>query len=175
MRGAKRSYRQKRPFFFQHSADTEYLCGFNRFFKRHLGEDGRDAPGNHGLSRAGRADHEDIVAAAGRNFQSALRVLLPFDFAEILTIFTAAGKKRLKVNPAGFDEFPATQKFNHLGQRSGADNIDPLNNCSFRGVLRRQNQAGQTGPFGGNRHGQCTTNRLEATVQRQLPQQNILV
>ena len=41
------------------------------------------ALGEHGLARAGRADHEDVVAAGGGDFESALGDVLAADVAEV--------------------------------------------------------------------------------------------
>jgi hypothetical protein len=59
------------------------LGGLERFFKRERRQDGGQPLGEHGLARAGRADHEDVVAAGGRNFKGALGGLLSAHIFEV--------------------------------------------------------------------------------------------
>ncbi len=100
------------------------------------------------------------MTAAGGNFQGPLGMLLPLDLAEILPVVAAAGEEGLQVNPAGFDLFPAAEKFDDLGEGGGTDDVNALDHGRFPGVLSRQDQAGEAGPLGGNRHGECSPNRL---------------
>jgi hypothetical protein len=77
------------------------------------------------------------MRSAGSYFERALGVFLPLDFTEILAVFTAAGKQRMKVNPAWFDDLPTTQKLNNLRKIGGADDINPFDYSRLRGVFRR--------------------------------------
>src|SRR5579863_4431217 len=63
--------------------DGVNLCGLERFFKGKRREDGGQAFGEHRLARARRANHEDVVAAGGRDLESALRGLLTADIFEV--------------------------------------------------------------------------------------------
>ncbi len=49
----------------------------------HVRQDGGQAPGQHGLARAGRADQQQVVAAGGGDLQRPLHVLLPHHVGEV--------------------------------------------------------------------------------------------
>jgi hypothetical protein len=59
------------------------LGSFERLFESERRQDGRHALGQHGLTRAGRADHEDVVATGTGNFESTLGGLLAANVLEI--------------------------------------------------------------------------------------------
>ena len=58
------------------AVDRVNLRRFNRLIKAHIGENGRKTLGEHRLTRAGRAYHNDVVTACGCDFQRALRLEL---------------------------------------------------------------------------------------------------
>ncbi len=74
-----------------------------------------------------------------------------------------------------FQHDPAAQKLNHLCQGRGADDGDPFDNRCFRGIFGREDNASQPGTLGGDRHGEGTTDRLEAAIQREFSQKHILL
>ena len=57
--------------------------GFDRFVGRQVGQDRGHPLGQHRLARAGRAEHQDVVPAAGRHGQRPLGHLLAADVGEI--------------------------------------------------------------------------------------------
>ena len=65
------------------AGDGVDLGGLERFFEGERREDRRQALGEHGLAGAGRADHEDVVAAGGGDFESALGGVLAADIFEV--------------------------------------------------------------------------------------------
>ncbi len=60
--------------------DARHVQGF---IDGHGRQDGGQRARQQGLARAGRPDHEQVVPAGRGHFQSALDVLLTFDFLEI--------------------------------------------------------------------------------------------
>ena len=68
---------------FENAGDGVNLGGFERFFEGERGEDRRQALGEHGFAGAGRADHENVVAAGRGHFKSALGGLLAAHIAEV--------------------------------------------------------------------------------------------
>ena len=67
----------------EHAGDGVDLGGFERFFEAQRRQDGRQALGEHGFAGAGRADHEDVVAAGGGDFERALGDVLAADVFEV--------------------------------------------------------------------------------------------
>ena len=57
--------------------------GLQRFRPGHIRQDGGQTAGQHGLSGAGRADQQHVVAAGGGDLQGTLDVLLAHDIGEI--------------------------------------------------------------------------------------------
>ena len=62
------------------------LCRLDRFLERKLRQNGRQPLRQHRLSRAGRANHQNVVAARGGDFERAFRLRLPANVAEICSI-----------------------------------------------------------------------------------------
>src|ERR1039458_9794950 len=56
----------------EYAGDGMNLGGFQSLFKGERGEDGGQALGQHGFAGAGRADHENVVAAGGGPLSGAL-------------------------------------------------------------------------------------------------------
>ena len=67
----------------EHPGHGVNLGGFERFFKGERGKDGGQPLGQHGFAGAGRADHQNVVAAGGGHFQGALGGLLAAHIAEV--------------------------------------------------------------------------------------------
>ena len=67
----------------EHAGDGVDLGGLEGFFETQRREDRGQALGEHGLAGAGRADHEDVVAAGGGDFERALGDVLAADVAEV--------------------------------------------------------------------------------------------
>ena len=68
----------------EHAGDGVDLGGLERFFEAQRREDRRQALGQHGLAGAGRADHQDVVAAGGGDFERALGDVLAADVLEVV-------------------------------------------------------------------------------------------
>ena len=67
----------------QHAGDGVNLGGFQSLLEGQRRQDRGQPLGQHGLARAGRADHENVVAAGRGHFQRALGRLLAAHIAEI--------------------------------------------------------------------------------------------
>jgi len=67
----------------QHAGDGVNLGGLQCLLKSERSQDGGQALGQHGLARAGRADHENVMAAGCGYFESALGRLLAAHIGEV--------------------------------------------------------------------------------------------
>ena len=67
----------------EHAGDGVDLGRLQRFVEGERREDGGQALGQHRLARAGRADHENVVAAGGGDFERALGGLLAAHILEV--------------------------------------------------------------------------------------------
>ena len=65
------------------AGDGVDLGGFEGFLEAQRREDRGEALGEHGFAGAGRADHEDVVATGGGDFEGALGDVLAADVAEV--------------------------------------------------------------------------------------------
>ena len=67
----------------EHAGDGVDLGGFERLLEGERREDRGQPLGQHGLAGAGRADHEDVVAAGRGHFERALGGLLAAHIVEV--------------------------------------------------------------------------------------------
>ncbi len=77
----------------QHPGDAVDLRALDRFLERHRRDDGGDAFREHRFAGAGRADHEQIVAAGDGDFDGALDVALAFHVGEIDFVVLMVGEE----------------------------------------------------------------------------------
>ncbi len=68
----------------EHAGDGVDLGGLQRLFEAQRREDRRQPLGEHGFAGAGRADHEDVVATGGGDFERALGGMLAADVLEVV-------------------------------------------------------------------------------------------
>ena len=83
MWGAKRSGRNEGLVCGQDPGDRVDLGGSQCFWQGWCGKYSGQSTGEHGLSRAGRADHQQMVSAGCGDFEGALGVVLAADFREV--------------------------------------------------------------------------------------------
>ena len=79
----------------EHAGDGVDLGGLEGFVETQRREDGGQALGEHGLAGAGRADHEDVVAAGGGDFEGALGDVLAADVVEVVGGSAASSSSRV--------------------------------------------------------------------------------
>ncbi len=128
----------------------------------------------HGFARAGGTDHQQVVPAGGGHLQGALGMLLALDLAEIHRVARVGLEQLLRVDPGGSDLPGPGKELRGLGQRVDPDHLQPLDHRRLGGVLPRQEQPPdpQLAATGGHR--QSSLDRLEAAIQAQLAQQQVL-
>ncbi len=81
--------------------DAMNFCRLQRLSKGEIGENRRQALCQHGFSRTGRADEDDVMAAGGGDFESALDVLLPFDVVEVGVVLRVLIEQFVEVDGGG--------------------------------------------------------------------------
>ena len=126
--------------------------------------------GQHRLAGAGAADHQNVVAAGGRDHQRSLGELLAAHVGEIHVVAVEAIERSSPRRPTtGSAGKPAGQHADRLGE--GADAIDVRRprrrrprGRSAAGTSMRLTPAGR----GGHRHRQRALDRPDAAVEGQL-------
>jgi hypothetical protein len=101
MRRAKRPLRDQAGRRIEHSGDGVNLGGLESLFKRERRKDGGQALGQHGFARAGRPDHENVVAARRGHFQRALGRLLAAHIAKVHAEVLQLAEQLLRVDAVG--------------------------------------------------------------------------
>ena len=125
----------------QEAHDAVDLGGFQGFVEAHLGQDRRQALGQHGLARPGRADHDDVVPPGGRDLQGPLDLLLTFDFAEVEGKGFGTEKEVLTGHGKSGNFGYTIQEFHHLPQSADRHDGHPFHYRRFQGVGLGQEQS----------------------------------
>lgn len=95
----------------QEAANAVDLGGLNGFIEGHRRDDGGDALGQHRFAGAGRADHEEVVAAGDGDFDGAFGTGLTLDFGEIDVVFLMLGEELGDVFAHRLEELLAGEEF----------------------------------------------------------------
>ena len=120
----------------------------------------------HRLAHAGRTDHEQVVAARGRDLERALGVVLPADVGEVRRART---RTRLPAVGDGGDGFLlSAQHARDPVQRRGADHLEVRHERRLAAVLGRDDQALVTGRPRPERSRQRPTDGPQLAAQGQL-------
>ena len=83
VRGAEGALGDESGFGVEDAGDGMDLGGLEGFVEAERREDRGEPAGEHGFAGAGRADHQDVVAAGGGDFEGALGGLLAADVGEV--------------------------------------------------------------------------------------------
>ena len=85
-----------------------------------------DALGQHGLAGARGADHEDVVAAGGRDLQRALGMLLALDVPEVVGIVASVLKISIEIHGNRIDLPASVQEFDQSGESVHRKDLNAL-------------------------------------------------
>src|ERR1035437_7511999 len=156
------------------------LGGFQSLFKGERGEDGGQALGQHGFAGAGRADHENVVAAGGGYFEGALGRLLAAHVFEVngeVLQFAEQGlggdAVRLALNHS---DDHGVEQLQHVQSRRGGIDVAAFDDGGFGGVGGGQNEvrdilfARQYGHRQHSRHGADAAVKAQFAHQQKLAQ-----
>ena len=149
--------------------------GLQRLLRFQGRQDAGQARRQHRLARAGRPDHQQVVAARRRHFEHALGALLALDLGEVGIARAILGDQRL----GQAELLLATQVIDQGEQRRRGDDRRPVGICVLeatpRGLAAAHRGADHAAPrrAGGNRRRQHAGNATERAVERQLAQHDV--
>ena len=154
-----------------HAVDLGGLQGLRQ---GEIRQDGGKPLGQHGLPRAWRPHHHDIVTARGCHLQRPLDMGLSANVAEVGVMDGVLAKQPGKVDSGGLDLPLAVQEAHDLGKTFYAEDVDVLYHRGFGAVGAGQDQAFQPLAPHGGRDGQRAADRLDGAVQGKLPYQQVV-
>jgi len=126
----------------EHPGDRVDLGGFQRFGEARLGEDGRQAPGEHGLAAPGGPTISRLCPPAAATSRARLTCCCPQTSAKSTSSPAAARKQGRYVDPAWLQMTVGGEKIDHLpegGDRINRQAIDQRPSSALT--------AGTTSPF----------------------------
>jgi hypothetical protein len=134
----------------------------------HRGEDTGKPPGQHGLSGPRRPQEQKVMAAGRSDFQGSLHMPLAPNLTQIppssiLLIQEVHGQHHIGRNP-----LLAPEMVNDLKERTGPEDIQPIDHGPLGRILSWKNQGLEPSPFAPLRHGENPSYGPEPTIQPQL-------
>jgi len=138
-------------------------CGLQRFLVLHRRQQAGEARGEHRLAGAGRAGHQQAVAAGRGDFQRALGLRLALHVRQVGIVRRAdrwcagKGRERLLAVEVGAD----------LQERLRRQDRRAADQCRLGGALRRQHEAARLAARR-QAHRQCAAHRAQLARERQL-------
>src|SRR3990172_130826 len=175
MRRTVRARRDERLALSQEPHDAVDLGRFNGLVKIHLRQDRRQPPREHGLARAWRAYHDDIVSAGSRDLNGAFGMLLALYLGEILLVGGVGLEGALDVDACGLYPGSTCKELDHLRQGLHAEDTDRLDDGRLLRVVRRYHHSPVAGLFREHGHGERSPHRLYPAVERELADDQIAV
>ena len=97
VRGPKRTPRHEMSAALREPCHGMYPRNLKRLFDAKRRQYGRYSPRDHGLARAGGANHQDVVSPSDRNLDSAYCHRLPFYVRKVVAAIHIAGDERADV------------------------------------------------------------------------------
>ncbi len=156
----------------EHSGDGVDLGGLERFFKGERSEDRGQALGEHGFAGAGRADHEDVVAAGGGDFESALGGLLAAHIFEVDGEVLQLAEKLFGLDAEGLALNLANdggvEQIDDIEQRGDGIDVDAFDDGGFGGVGGGKDEVGDVLLAREDGDGQHAGDGAHAAVESQL-------
>ena len=150
------------------------LCRLQRLLQTERRQDGRHALGQHRLSTAWRAYHNDIVTAGGGNLQCPLDALLPLHIGKvILIVIQMVGKLCAGIDNGLFQQLLTVQMVNHLLHIVGSIHLQIIDNGSLACICLGHDDALELLSPCLYGYGKGTLYRAQAAVERKLPHDNI--
>ncbi len=158
----------------QQTRDAVNLRGFNGLFEGERRQHARQTLGEHGLTRARWADHEDVVRAGRCHFQGALCHGLAADVAEIRPE-RGAGRRRFAVGAHREEFFRPGEHGHHFGQIVHAVDVDALHHRGLGRIFRGHNQVANSPIARADRYRERAAYRPHGSIERQLAHHDMAV
>jgi hypothetical protein len=140
---------------------------FERLLEVEQRQNAAQALSEHRLARPGGTAQQQRVAAAGADFERALRALLAAHVSEV-----GAGvhlcRRRAQVGAGDGQGLAPEQVVEHLSEVARGAHLDPGREAGFRTVARRHDDAPAARLAGGEGQRQGAPDRSQTTVQGQL-------
>ena len=142
-----------------------HLRDLDRFGNRRWREDRRQPAGKHRLPSARQADHQDVVATSGGDFQGTFGGSVTTDIRPVQRRQSRRWNGR---DLYGGPLLARLEQANDIRKRCRGACLDALDGQNFRGVTLRAENAFQPQSLRQFRHGQHAWHRADAASQRQL-------
>ena len=148
-----------------HALDTRDL---DRLFVRRRRQDPRHAPREHRLADARWADHEDVVAAGGRDLERSPRVGLAAHVRQVRAVLRALRRRR---GARRRRAPPPREQVDHPAHARNAQDLEALHQRRLGRVLDRDDQALEGGTARSLGDSDRARYRAERAAQRELAAQ----
>src|SRR5512135_2801574 len=102
----------------EYSGNAMDLCRLQSFFKGEGRQDRGHPLGQHGLARAWRPDHQDVVTSSAGDLNSALGGLLSAHILEVDEILLRLAQERVTVGFDGCDPVARVYEVNDVKERA---------------------------------------------------------
>ena len=138
--GDQRAVLRKEP---RHAVDARDLDGLVEGERRH---DAGQPPGEHGLARARRPRHEDVVGAGDGDLEGALHLLLTHDVGEVRVRRRPAAEERREVGRRRGRAAAGGELRDGLRERARRVHLETADQRGLGGVGRGQDQPAHAAP-----------------------------
>ncbi len=159
----------------QRARDAVDLGGLERLLQAHRGKDGGEAAGQHGFSRAGRAEQHDVVAAGSRHLQGALGGGLAPDVGKVGLVRRTCAHERGYVGSGRGNGIFAQQVTAHFEQSAGAADLQSFDHRGLGDIGVRNQDTAESGRTGGESHGKGTAHGAQISLEPDLAQHHVLL
>jgi len=151
------------------------LGGLNGLFERQPRQHARQALGQHGLARPRWPDHQHVVRTGRGHFQSALRHGLSADVAEVRRHRSFLRQRRCAIRLGGREVLRPREQRHYFRQVAHAIHAHAFHHRGLGRIFRRHNQVGDAHIARADRYRQRPAHRANRAVERQFPDQHVLV
>jgi hypothetical protein len=141
------------------------LGGLQRLIQAHGRQNGRESPRQHGLSRSGRADQENVVTAGGGNLERALGGGLAPHIRKVGLVRRGAGYQGGDVGACGLNCLLAGEMGAGLQQCASAADLEPFYHRCLGDVGLREEYAAIACCPRRKRHGKRAAHGTEVAFQ----------
>ncbi len=173
VRGAERADRGDARTGWQQSRDAVNTGGLERLVQGHGRQDGREPAREHGLARAGRTNHEQVVAPSRRDLERAFGRGLASHVAEVCPV----GVSSWRIQPG----IPvpkltgAAGECAHLRQGGRPARLDALHDGGLRGVGSRKHHPAATQRTRAERHRERAPHRAQVPFEAELAHDDVAI